>query len=141
MFYMSGFVLGAVKVVQSCPTICDSMDYTVHGILQARYWSGQPFSSPGDLPNPRIKLRFTALQADSLPTELSGTPGLEKGRSAGEGKKLPTPGFWPGELVHAIAKSQTGLSDFHFHQELRRLQSLGTSLWLWRGCKIKILSI
>ena len=25
-----------VKDAQSCPTLCDSMDYTVHGILQAR---------------------------------------------------------------------------------------------------------
>ena len=25
-----------VKVAQLCPTLCDSMDYTVHGILQAR---------------------------------------------------------------------------------------------------------
>ena len=25
-----------VKVDQSCPTLCDPMDYTVHGILQAR---------------------------------------------------------------------------------------------------------
>ena len=25
-----------VLVVQSCPTLCDPMDYTIHGILQAR---------------------------------------------------------------------------------------------------------
>ena len=25
-----------VKVTQSCPTLCDPTDYTVHGILQAR---------------------------------------------------------------------------------------------------------
>ena len=25
-----------MKVTQSCPTLCDPMDYTVHGILQAR---------------------------------------------------------------------------------------------------------
>ena len=36
------------------------------------YWSGLPFPSPGDLPNPGIKPRSPALQADSLPTELSG---------------------------------------------------------------------
>ena len=29
-----------VKVAQSCLTLCDSMDYTVHGILQLEYWSG-----------------------------------------------------------------------------------------------------
>ena len=33
------------------------------------YWSGYPFPSPGDLPNPGIKPRSPALQADSLPAE------------------------------------------------------------------------
>ena len=31
------------------------------------YWSGLPFPSPEDLPNPGIKPRSPALQADSLP--------------------------------------------------------------------------
>ena len=35
-----------VKVTQSCPTLCNPMDYTVHGILQARIleWIAIPFS-------------------------------------------------------------------------------------------------
>ena len=35
-----------VKVSQLCPTLCDPMDYTVHGILQARTleWVTFPFS-------------------------------------------------------------------------------------------------
>ena len=36
------------------------------------YWSGLPFVSPGDLPDPGIEPRFLALQADSLPTKLPG---------------------------------------------------------------------
>ena len=36
-----------------------------------KYWSGQPFSSPGDLPNPGIEPWSPALQADALP---SGPP-------------------------------------------------------------------
>ena len=36
------------------------------------YWSGQPFPSPGDLPNPGIEPRAPALQADSLPAEPQG---------------------------------------------------------------------
>ena len=35
-------------------------------------WSGLPFPSPGDLPDPGIKPRTPAMQADSLPTELPG---------------------------------------------------------------------
>ena len=38
------------------------------------YWSGLPFPSLGDLPNPEIELGSSALQADSLPAELSGKP-------------------------------------------------------------------
>ena len=127
-----------VKVAQLCPTLCNPMDYTVHGILQARilewgsfsllqgifptqvsrigggfftslnkwkwvkslsrvwlfvipwtvvyqvslsmgfsrqeYWSGVPFPSPGDLPDPGIEPRSPALQAEALPTEPPGKP-------------------------------------------------------------------
>ena len=47
-----------VKVTQSCLTICDPMDYTVHGIFQARIleWVAVPFSrgssQPRDYPSP-----------------------------------------------------------------------------------------
>ena len=61
-----------MKVAESCPTLFDSVDYTVHGLLQARileYWSGQPFPSPGDLSDPGIKPGSPELQADSLPAE------------------------------------------------------------------------
>ena len=44
------------------------------------YWSGQPIPSPVDLPNPGIKPMSPALQADSLPTELSGKLRMTKGR-------------------------------------------------------------
>ena len=48
------------KLLQSCPTLCDPMDCSlpgssVHGILQARIWSGLPGPSPGDLPDPVIE--------------------------------------------------------------------------------------
>ena len=38
------------------------------------YWSGLPFPSPGDLPNPGIEPRSLALQADYLPAEPQGKP-------------------------------------------------------------------
>ena len=38
------------------------------------YWSGSPFPSPGDLPNPGLKPMSSALQADSLPAEPQGKP-------------------------------------------------------------------
>ena len=38
------------------------------------YWSGLPFPSPGDLPDPGIEPRSPALQADALPSEPPGKP-------------------------------------------------------------------
>ena len=38
------------------------------------YWSGLPFPSPGYLPDPGIEPGSPTLQADSLPSELPGTP-------------------------------------------------------------------
>ena len=38
------------------------------------YWSGLPFPSPVDLPNPGIEPRSPTLQADSLPDEPQGKP-------------------------------------------------------------------
>ena len=40
-------------------------------------WSGQPVPSPEDLPDSGIKPGSPALQADSLPTELSGKHKLD----------------------------------------------------------------
>ena len=37
------------------------------GFSRQEYWSGQPFPSPGDLPNPGTEPRSPALQADALP--------------------------------------------------------------------------
>ena len=47
------------KSLQSCPTLDDPMDCSppgssVHGILQAEYWSGLPCSPARDLPYPGI---------------------------------------------------------------------------------------
>ena len=44
------------------------------GFPRQEHWSGLPFPSPGDLPNPGIEPGSPALQADSLPAELAGKP-------------------------------------------------------------------
>jgi len=45
-------LISEVKVAQSCPTLCDPMDFTVHGILQARIleWAAFPFSRGSSQP-------------------------------------------------------------------------------------------
>ena len=62
----------SVLVTQLCLTFCDPMDSSlssssVHGISQARILEWVAISSPVDIPNPGIKPRSPALQADSLP--------------------------------------------------------------------------
>ena len=44
------------------------------GFPRQECWSGLPFPSPGDLPNPEIKPVFPALQVDSLPLSRQGSP-------------------------------------------------------------------
>ena len=47
-----------VKVTQSCPALCDPMDYTVHGVLQARIleWVVIPFSRGSFQPMDQIQV-------------------------------------------------------------------------------------
>ena len=44
------------------------------GFSRPEYWSGLPFPSPGDLPNPGIEPGSPALQTDALPSEPPGKP-------------------------------------------------------------------
>ena len=48
------------------------------GFRRQEYWSGLPFLSLGDLPNPGIEPRSPALQADALPSEPPGKPNRDK---------------------------------------------------------------
>ena len=63
-----------VKVVQLCPTLCDPIDYTVHGILQARILEWAAFTFPRGSSQPRVEPRSPSLQVDSLPAESQGKP-------------------------------------------------------------------
>ena len=53
------------------PWTIQSMEFS-----RPEHWSGWPFPSPGDLPNPGMEPRSPALQVDSLPAEPQGKPGL-----------------------------------------------------------------
>ena len=89
-------------VTQSCPTLCDPMDFspphTSLSIEFARqeYWSRFTFSSPEDLPDPGVEPGFPALQADSLLSELSGKPSVQFSLVAQSCLTL-----WPHGLQHA----------------------------------------
>ena len=63
--------LCAVLSLQSCPTLCDPMDYNPPGSsVQQENWSGLLRPPPGDLPDPGMKLtslKCPALASGSLP--------------------------------------------------------------------------
>ena len=77
-----------VKVPLSCPTLCDPMDYTVHGI-------------------PACNARDQSL-----------IPGLGRSPGEGKGYPLQYSGPENSMncIVHGVAKSWTQLSNFHFHE-------------------------
>ena len=63
------------EVTQSCPTLCNPMAVAYQAppsmeFSRQEYWSGVPFPSPGDLPNPGIEPGSPTSQADTLPSEL-----------------------------------------------------------------------
>ena len=51
-----------MKVTQLCPTLCDSVDYTGHGILQARIleWVAFPFSRGSSQPRNQTQISCIA---------------------------------------------------------------------------------
>ena len=63
-----------VLVAQSCLTLCNPWTVARQAPLSMEYWSGLPFPSPRDLPDPRIEPRSPAFQADSLPLSHQGSP-------------------------------------------------------------------
>ena len=65
------------------------------------YWSGLPFPSPGDLPDPGIEPGSPASQADALPSEPPGKP------------------WWPVVTLHVKA----GWLDGQMERETMRLRS------------------
>ena len=72
MEYDTGFCF-CFLVAKSCPTL--ATPWTVArqaplsmGFPRQEYWSGLPFPSPGDLPDPAIEPGSPALQANSLVT-------------------------------------------------------------------------
>ena len=66
------------EVTQSCPTLCDPMDSSLHqaplsmGFSRQEYWNGLPFPSLENLSNPGSELRSLTLYTDALPSEPPG---------------------------------------------------------------------
>ena len=76
IYYSCG---GGGLVAKSCLTLVTPWTVACQsplsmGFSRQEYWNGLPLPSPVALPNSEIEPRSPALQADSLPTELQGSP-------------------------------------------------------------------
>ena len=60
------------------------------GFSRQEYWSGFPFPSPGDVPDPGMEPRSPALRADTLPSEPPGKPDSEQLANPSEDEALTT---------------------------------------------------
>ena len=66
-------------VAKSCWTLATTWTIACQvplplGFSRKEYWSGLPFSSPGDLPIPGVEPRSPSLEADSLLLSYEGSP-------------------------------------------------------------------
>ena len=72
--FMAAVTNAVILEPKMCLTLCNPMDWiSVHGISQARILVWVAFPSPGDLPDPGIKPRSPALQADSYCLSYQGS--------------------------------------------------------------------
>ena len=72
------------------------------GLSRQEYWSGLPFPSPGDLPDPGIKSRSPSLLADSLSSDPLGKPHTMKYQTIKKKKGN-----------NAICSNMDGPKDYH----------------------------
>ena len=102
----------------SRPTHWDPMDHSppgssVMGFSRQDYWSGLPCSPLGDLPDPGIKPESPALQVDSLPLSLWGSPVCEHQFSSVQSLSrvllFTTPWIAARQASQSITNSQSSL--------------------------------
>ena len=81
-----------VKVAQSCLTLCDPMDYTVHGILQARILERVAFPFSRGSSQPRDQTQISRIAGRFFTAELQGKP-KNTGVPIPSPVDLPNPGI------------------------------------------------
>ena len=74
-FYLLVLIDHCIQLFVTLWTIAHQAPWSM-GLSRQEYWSGLLFPSSGDLPNPGIKPRSPALQADSLLSEPPGKPSI-----------------------------------------------------------------
>ena len=96
------------------------------------YWSGLPFPSPGDLPNPGIEPRSPTLQADSLSSEPPCGKNLKTKNEVMQ-PSLPVPPSYP-ELAVVIRPAEGNQGHTGGSGTIRILQGLPHQGNAWKWC-------
>ena len=102
-------MLSCVQLLVTLWTVAHQSPST--GFFRQEYWSGLPFPSPGDLPDPGIEsksLVSPALQMDSLPTKPSGKPNAYPCEHAQSCSTFcePMDCSWPGSSIHGVFQAR-----------------------------------
>ena len=79
-----------VKVTQSCPALCDPMDYTVHGILQARILEQIAFPFPRGSSQPRDQIQVSHTAGKFITSWAT-----REARENWSGSPIPSPAHLP----------------------------------------------
>ena len=117
-----------VKVTQSCPTLCDPIDYIICGILQARIleWVAVPFPSRSSQPRDRTQVSCVASEppgkpkAIIMPTKNRDSPSVCRRIKPLQQLTFNTPwmGLIRNEALCVLGKtSRTGLQIVRYFQE------------------------
>ena len=104
------------------------------GFSRQEYWSGLPFPSPGDLPNPGIEPGPPALQADSLPSEAPGKPRVRRVQQNSKGVILMicSVSFLPNTWLLGCSEKgcrHKSLKESHFHSKDMACHCPGVATW------------
>ena len=100
------------------------------GLSRQEYWSGLPFASPGELPDPGIEPKSPTLLADALPTELCGKSIIFSDKVLGN---LGFPGGTSGkEPARQCRRQRDSVRSLGWEDPLEEGMATHSSILAWR---------
>ena len=125
-----------VKVTQSCPTLCDVMAYTVHGIIHARIMEWVAFPFPRGSSQPRNWSQVSCTAGRFLPVEPQGKP-----KNTGVGSLSLLQGIFPTQELNPGLRHCRWILYQLSYQEALSLTEILLLFNYFRGNKASCLSI